>query len=45
MSGAAPPAGLDIECAEALHLDTSALATLLEAAALASKDDVRVRGG
>ena len=35
--GAAPPAGVVIDCTAARYLDTSAVATLLEAATLASK--------
>jgi anti-anti-sigma factor len=41
--GAAPSAGVLIDFREALHLDTSALATLLEAATLASKVGVLLR--
>jgi len=40
--GAAPPAGVVIDFAAARYLDTSAIATLLEAATLASKRGVRL---
>jgi len=40
--GAAPPAGVVIDFAGARYLDTSAIATLLEAATLASKRGVRL---
>ena len=38
--GAAPPAGVVIDVSAARYLDTSAIATLLEAATLASGQDV-----
>ena len=41
--GAAPPAGVVIDFAAARYLDTSAIATLLEAATLASKLAVPLR--
>jgi len=40
--GAAPPAGVVIDFTEAPYLDTSAIATLLEAATLASTRGVRL---
>ena len=41
--GAAPPAGVVIDFTAARYLDTSAIATLLEAATLASKQAVPLR--
>ena len=41
--GAAPPAGVVIDFAAARYLDTSAIATLLEAATLAAKRGVPLR--
>jgi anti-anti-sigma regulatory factor len=40
--GAAPSAGIVIDFTESPYLDTSAIATLLEAATLASKRGVRL---
>ena len=40
--GAGPPAGVVIDFTAARYLDTSAIATLLEAATLASKQGVRL---
>jgi anti-sigma B factor antagonist len=41
--GAAPPGGVVIDCTAARYLDTSAIATLLEAATLASTSGVPLR--